>query len=72
MREVTEMVRIGVVTVAPTLGSSSCEIPWSSFSWIAGVKGVNSVRGIFEVACRLPTGFIKAYLFNFVLTMPVV
>ena len=72
MSEITEMVRIGVVTVAPSLGSSYCEIPWSRFSHVAGVKGVNSVRGIFEVACRLPTGFINSYPFNFVLTTPVV
>ena len=69
---VAEVVRIRVVTVVPSLESSSCEIPWYMFSPIAGVKGINSVRGIFKVACGLPTGFVKAYPFNLVLTTPVV
>ena len=65
------MVKIRVVTVAPSLGSSSCEIPWSSLSQVVEVEGINSVRGVFEESCGLPTGLIKAYPFNFVLSKPV-
>ena len=71
IRDIVGVVRIRVVTLAPSIGSCSCEIPWSRLSRVAGVEGINSVRGVFEVACGLPTGLIKAYPLKFVLSEPV-
>ena len=71
-RGVAEVVRIGVVIVAPSLGSSSCEIPWSRFPRIAGVEVVDSVRGIIEVTSWLPAWFLIAKPFNLVLSTSVV
>ena len=69
IRGIVGVVRIRVVTVAPSLVLSYCEIPWYRLLRVAGVEGIDYVRGVFEVACGLPTGFIKAYTFNFVLSM---
>ena len=50
IRGIVGVVWIRVVTVAPSLGSSFCEIPWSRLSRVAGVEGIYSIRGVFEVA----------------------
>ena len=66
------MVRIGVVTVAHSLGSSSCEIPWSRFSQVARVEVVDSVRGIIEVTSWWPAWFLIAKPFDLILSKSVV
>ena len=69
---VVEVVRIGVVTVDPSLGSNSCEIPWSRFSQLPGVKVVDSVRGIIKVTSWLLAWFLIARTFDLVLSPSVV
>ena len=71
-RGVAEVVRIGVVTVAPSLGLSFWEIPWSRFSRVAGVEVVNSGRGIIKVSSGLPAWFLIARPFDLVLSISVV
>ena len=57
-----------VVTVAPSLGSSSCEIPRSRLKGVTGVKVVYFIGGGFKVNCRLPAWFLEANSFDFVLS----
>ena len=61
-----------VVTVAPSLGSSFCEIPWPRFSGIAEVVRIDCCGSILKVDCRLPTWFIEADPFDLVLSTVVV
>ena len=49
-----------VVIVAPSLGSSSCEIPRARIEGVTGVEVVNFIRGGFKVNRRLPAWFLEA------------
>ena len=46
-----------VVTVAPSLVSSFCEIPRSRLEGVTGVEVVNFIGGGFKVNRRLPAWF---------------
>ena len=61
-----------VVTVAPSLGSSSCEIPRSRLEGVTRVEVVSFIVGRFKVNRRLPTWFLEGNPFDFVLSPLVV